>query len=373
MYKIKKKKDNSGYETRISLGVNPLTNKRIQKYMSAKTKTALVEKVNAYIQKHNNGELFSNETAISFQELTNLYLQYRNELFQSGFLSVSTFREDERKIQKDLLPFFEKANIKKLRKQDILTFREHLQNKSKKITNKTINKKMLVLKQILDFATERNYIHVSPYQYIKPLPEQQKEKDIWSPQEFKIFLDYVKKHEQLIYQAFFTLAFTTGARLSELLAFKWSDLEQGFWVINSTFVYDRKMYTYVYKERPKTKAGIRTVVLDEDTISIFKQLKQRHHDTFVFSLNGVCPNGKHFTNKFSKIIEYTNLREISFHGLRHSNVSYLLSLGIAPSLIAQRVGHSSSSFTERVYGHIILDAQKEIAQTLHTSLKLNSN
>ena len=298
MYNINKKSDNTGYETRLSLGVNSLTGKRTQKYMSAKTKTALIEKANKYIQLHNNGELLSNEATISFTELTNLYLQYREELFHANFLSVSTFREDERKIQKDILPFFEKANIKKLKKQDILLFREHLQNKSK-ITNKTINKKMLVVKQLLDFATERNFIHVSPYQYIKPLPETQKEKDIWTPQEFKTFLDYLKKHEDIIYQAFFTLAFTTGARLSELLSFKWSDIESGIWQINSAFVYDKKVRSYIFKERPKTKSGIRTVVLDDDTIKVFKQLKNKYHDTFVFALDGICPNGKHFTNKFS--------------------------------------------------------------------------
>ncbi|MFT8416701.1 MAG: tyrosine-type recombinase/integrase, partial [Lacticaseibacillus paracasei] len=48
---------------------------------------------------------------------------------------------------------------------------------------------------------------------------------------------------------------------------------------------------------------------------------------------------------------------ITFHGLRHSHVSYLISQGIDIYYISKRLGHSDITITMRVYGHL-LDSQK---------------
>lgn len=367
MYNIKKKKDGSGYDVRLSLGQDIMTGKRIQKYLSAKTKTLLIEKIKRVLLQVEHNELNIQSPIVPFEKVAFDYLKYREELFRSGYLSVSTIREDERKITKDIIPYFKKADIKKINRKHILDFRDTFIESNSNLANKTINKKILALKQILDFATEKSLIHSSPYQQIKPLTEIEKEKEIWTAEEFQQFITYVREHEEPIFNAFFTLAFVTGARLSELLAFEKRFLESKLWEIKNTFVYDKKLKTFVFKPKPKKRSSLRFVPLDAFVLQQFENI-EFPHDTFIFALNGVSPNGSHFTKKFERIIEKIGMKKITFHGLRHSNVSHLIGLGISTALIAQRVGHSSSSFTERVYGHQLHDSQQQVSDILHASL-----
>ena len=49
--------------------------------------------------------------------------------------------------------------------------------------------------------------------------------------------------------------------------------------------------------------------------------------------------------------------QITFHGLRHTHVSYLLSEGIEIYYISKRLGHAGIQITMSTYSHL-LDAQK---------------
>ncbi|MGL5042623.1 MAG: site-specific integrase [Fusobacteriaceae bacterium] len=208
---------------------------------------------------------------------------------------------------------------------------------------------------------------VNPYQNIKPLKETEKEKDIWTKAEFDTFIKLIDDEED-IYKALFTLAFRSGTRLSELLGLRWNDVTETIWTIKTVFVYNRLTKEYERKETPKSRKGIRTIQIDSQTILLLENVK-KYHKEFVFAIDGVKPNGSHYSKKFDTLIKKHGLKRITFHGLRHSNVSHLIGIGVPSTLIAQRVGHSSSAFTERVYGHALLDTEKKIAQLLADDLK----
>ncbi|MGY2084311.1 tyrosine-type recombinase/integrase [Blastococcus sp. SYSU DS0539] len=44
------------------------------------------------------------------------------------------------------------------------------------------------------------------------------------------------------------------------------------------------------------------------------------------------------------------------HDLRHTHAAWLLSAGVAPLVVAARLGHSSATTTQNVYGHITTEA-----------------
>ena len=70
------------------------------------------------------------------------------------------------------------------------------------------------------------------------------------------------------------------------------------------------------------------------------------------------------TKIFDKIIKKYNLKRITFHGLRHTNVSLMISKGIQTQIISRKVGHSSVQTTDRIYSHFFDDEFKEVANVM---------
>ena len=68
-----------------------------------------------------------------------------------------------------------------------------------------------------------------------------------------------------------------------------------------------------------------------------------------------------------------DLPEITLHGLRHSHVSYLVSLGVPLPVISRRVGHANPSSTLRVYSHFYKQDALNVGSLLDHAIKCGQN
>ncbi len=296
--------------------------------------------------------------AILFEELKILYLENRKDK-----VKVSTFNAETGNIAYHILPYFKKSILQKLTRQHILAFQQYLQTKN--ISNNTINKIILTLKQLFDFAVEYNFISVNPAKSIKNLKVEKNQMEFWTPQEFKTFSQYIQTNEDFIYYVFFTFAYMTGARLSELLACRWQDinLHTSTWRVNVSLHYDKVSKQY-YLDSPKTKASNRSITLNKKLISMIQLLKEESSSEFVFGKNSEMPRGRTFSNKFYNTIELAGVKKIRFHDLRHSHVALLIDMQEQDFIIKERMGHSSIKITYDVYGHLFPTRQRELANRL---------
>ncbi|MDI6497909.1 tyrosine-type recombinase/integrase [Leuconostoc suionicum] len=57
-------------------------------------------------------------------------------------------------------------------------------------------------------------------------------------------------------------------------------------------------------------------------------------------------------DKLYKILDKLNIPRVSYHKLRHTYVSIMLSNGIQMNYIAKQVGHSNTNMINKVYGHL---------------------
>ena len=67
---------------------------------------------------------------------------------------------------------------------------------------------------------------------------------------------------------------------------------------------------------------------------------------------------------FEPALRAAGLRKVSFHALRHSYVSLLLSQGESIKFISRQVGHSSAKLTLDIYSHLLEGAQGEAMRRL---------
>ena len=68
-------------------------------------------------------------------------------------------------------------------------------------------------------------------------------------------------------------------------------------------------------------------------------------------------------------VERAGLSGITFHGLRHSAVGYMIELGAHPRVVQQRAGHSSVRTTLDVYGSVFPSVDEEVAVGLGAVLE----
>jgi integrase len=162
------------------------------------------------------------------------------------------------------------------------------------------------------------------------------------------------------------LGVATGARLGELLALQWADidLEQGTVRIGrSRRIVNRRMQV----KGPKTQAGYRKVVVGPTTIAALKRLRveqvqQRlalRGDYYTDEHLVICkPDGRPYrpdsaSTMFRTFADRHGLpKTVHVHTMRHSAASFLAAAGVPASDIAAQPGHADGgALALKVYIH----------------------
>ena len=73
---------------------------------------------------------------------------------------------------------------------------------------------------------------------------------------------------------------------------------------------------------------------------------------------------------FETIIKKYNLKRITFHALRHTSISLMISKGVQLQIISKKAGHSSTSITHKIYSHFFDDEFKEVANIMNDILEV---
>lgn len=83
-------------------------------------------------------------------------------------------------------------------------------------------------------------------------------------------------------------------------------------------------------------------------------------------------NGKVYNSTVNEILsrhcKKAQVPVISVHGLRHTHASLLLFAGVSIASVAQRLGHSSMTTTQKTYLHIIQELENKDVDLVMRSL-----
>ena len=150
----------------------------------------------------------------------------------------------------------------------------------------------------------------------------------------------------------------TGARLGELTALKWTDIDFKNKIIdiNKTWNPNLKILGPT-----KTESSVRKIKVNSFLLDKLKQLKINNSE-FIFAIprTGLPPSSSAVNQFLRKAIKEIGLNkpDFHFHSLRHTHVSYLISQGIDIAAISKRLGHANIAITLSIYAHL-LDEYKD--------------
>jgi integrase len=176
-------------------------------------------------------------------------------------------------------------------------------------------------------------------------------------------------------EALIVLAVSTGLRQGELLGLQWGDID-----LEARTLSVRRQLKEEKQGRPvlgelKTAKSRRLVVLPKIAVAALRVHKAQHniahHPTaLVFTGRRGFPLRK--TNLLRRwyhpLVAKAGLPHFRFHGLRHTHATLLLSAGIHPKVVQERLGHASVMMTLDTYSHVTPSLQAEAAVRLDAAL-----
>ena len=187
---------------------------------------------------------------------------------------------------------------------------------------------------------------------------------VWTAGDLRVFLDAVREH--WLFPLFWTAAHT-GLRLSELVALRWEDvsLDLGRLFVGTS----------------KSAAGRRRVALDSATVAVLQahredQARRRtvlgtewqEHGLVFDRGDGRPVSPRTVQAAMARTVRRLGLPPATPHTLRHTHATILLSDGVPPHVVQQRLGHASARTTLDVYAHVLPVSEREAAERFAATL-----
>lgn len=256
----------------------------------------------------------------------------------------SEIRNKQSIIRNHLYPFFGDQDIRTITTEQVEQFIG--KKVSEKLSKKSVNLYLTVLRTMLTKAVHWEYLDKSPMDRIKLLRVDPRDPDFYSEQEMQELLMGIKDDFPEHYP-FFLTAFSTGMRHGELRALQWKDIDFDNGIIRVR----RNMWRH-QTGSPKGRRA-RNIPMH----SYLKATLRAHHEfnprtRYVFSLSDKAPYGINGGRKVMKrVCENISLRRLRFHDIRHTFASQLVMKGQPIRVVQELLGHSDLKTTE-IYAHL---------------------
>jgi integrase len=284
-------------------------------------------------------------------------------------LRETTLQKKEKEMAAHVIPFFGNMQIQKIKTVDIQQFIAlKLKHGSplrhpEGLKTSTILGFLKIIKPSLKWAMEKGYIKQNPADGIKLPKADREEIRVFESGEIKALLEVANPSW---FRDMILLAYRTGMRRGEIYGLRWEDMDFtiGFLMVRRSIA----SYAPAIKliNPPKTKKAYRKILLDDITLTMLKKRKSDSASDWIFAdQDGDLLSPWCTTKYMAKTCKSAKIAHRCFHTLRHSHATHLLSKGINPKVIQERLGHSTLSQTLDTYAHALPTMQESVILLLN--------
>lgn len=233
----------------------------------------------------------------------------------------------------------------------------------------------ITLHKALDKAVRDQLLDRNPADFVDApeIPKTDATESVWTPQDIAQWIEATRGDR---HAALWRLLPMTGLRRSEACALKWSDIDLNdarLSVRRAAVIVDGRLVV----KGPKTEASRRTVDLDPTTVSLLREWRTRQLEDrlragtawksgdWVFTDEiGAPVNPDSTSRRFDALVADADLPKIKLRQLRHSHATALLSAGVHPKVVQERLGHSSIKVTLDIYSAVLPNMQRHAVERL---------
>ena len=280
------------------------------------------------------------KAAPTFKELAEVYLKFHARKKKKE----KSAREDQRVIEKDLLPAWGDRKGESIKRRDVVTLLDSIAERGPIMANRTL----ALASKIFNVAIDREILEINPcFRITKPGEEKQRDR-VLADWEIKAVWDEFGQQSGLI-GYLFKLLLLTAQRIGEVSKMRWADidLDLGWWTIPTEFA--------------KNKLSHR-VPLSPLALELLREIKGNGNGSeWVFPAKQ--GSSGHFTS-FQKAIERirakTGVQDFKLHDLRRTAASCMTGMGIPRLTVSMILNHVEKGVT-KVYDRHSYDNEKKAA------------
>lgn len=315
-------------------------------------------------------------SSMTFGQLYALYMEAKKPEWLPGTERIITTS-----IDLHVLPFFKDICIDKISTKDIEDWKIKLYNKKTKNGEKynatTLNRVRKYFSAIFNYAINHRYVTFNPVKAVTGFKDpmggdNDMEKQVWTPEEFKKFISVV---DDETWKLFFTFLWVTGVRIGEAQGVMFQDIDFENHAVTISKSVDTKQKGKLYVINPTKTKKTRVIELPNEFMIMlrpyFDTMKHRDgwsKDKFLFGYERPLPNTT-IDKARNKYINQAGVKRISSHCFRHSHATYLLSNGIDIKSVSERLGHKDVEETLNTYVHVLPSNKSKILSLVDKSLK----
>ncbi|HEU5381820.1 MAG TPA: tyrosine-type recombinase/integrase [Ktedonobacteraceae bacterium] len=340
--------------------------KRITKY--GKTKTEAKQKLQTYLD-----DLKAGRVVIGPKQTVEQYLTHWLDDSRRLRIELGTLDNYRSTLRAHLIPAFGHLQLSQLTKERVQAF--YADKLDAGYAPGTIKFIHAVLSSALHDAVVDGLLARNVCDYVT-VPKQKKRKPrVLDADQCRRLLAAARGRRLWL---MLLMAVTTGARVGELSALRWEDID----LKNQRVHIHRSVRVIVGKglveKEPKTASGARRVVLAQvvadalpEQQAYIERLRLRAGAAWkdlglVFpGIRGNYLREDRILDEFRMILAEAGLPlEMRFHDLRHSAATLLFAAGVNPKVVSEALGHSSINITLALYGDVTPDMQDETGRIM---------
>jgi integrase len=221
----------------------------------------------------------------------------------------------------------------------------------KKLSAKTINNHLTVLRRLLFIARKRKLIDLVPE--IEWLKTDEPDFD---------FLDYGEAQRLIAaaeteWRPMIVVGLKAGLRLGELLALRWEDVD-----LVKGQIRVKRSVTRGIVTTPKSRKS-REVPLGVEAIAALKDARHLKGELVFSNADGRMLTKGETRHPLRRAYRRAGLRQIGWHVLRHSYASHLTMRGAPLKVVQELLGHSTIRMTEK-YAHLSPNVKTDAVKLL---------
>lgn len=257
-------------------------------------------------------------------------------------------------LDRHIVPFLGEIKLNELKPIHVHEWQNHIRQSSLSESSKaSINN---TLRQLLRFAVKYYGFSGDFVAGIEPMGRVEASQKVITLEDWKK-LDAVIQDKH--YKALFSLLYWCGLRIGEVMALQLLDFD----FIQSLVKIDKQYSSDSKKLMPlKTARSKRVVAIPRHVLDIVSEYLSAFHT--VPPLPFALKTSRGINWALKRYCIQAGIEPISAHTLRHSHATLLIHSNISAPVIADRLGHSNTYTTMRVYAHAYADSDRLVAEAL---------